>query len=134
LDRLLAERTQATVESLLEDGRRVVILEPVPLPPAAYPDPIDCLSEPGDPARCGFDAADGPSDTERVHRRLAETQPEVWALNIDGLVCPALPRCDAVVDDTVVRRDPDHLTRAFAVRLAPAFEDLLRSEGIVPPP
>jgi hypothetical protein len=134
LEAFLEAQTEATVSALRADGREVVIIEPVPQPADGVADPVDCLSEGGDPDRCGFDAVAGPSFEESLDRRLAEADPGVWSIDADALVCPALPRCDAVVDGMVTRRDPNHLTQTYAISLASGFDDLLADAGVIDPP
>ena len=55
----------------------------------------------------------------------------MWSPDLDQLVCPYLPICDPIVDETVVKADHSHLSRQFAVTLAPAIGAYLESNGLI---
>jgi hypothetical protein len=52
-------------------------------------------------------------------------------VNLDKLVCPRLPVCDAVIGNIIVRRDASHLTATFARALAPQLEALLHAQHVL---
>jgi hypothetical protein len=130
-DALVEDRTRATVAELREQGRKVVIIEPIPQPRDDEGDPLNCLSlgEGTDP--CRFVANRSALTEERLDRRLDEADDEVWSLDIDRLACPYLPICDPVVDGLIVRRDNTHLTGTFSEHLSEAFEDVLVTAGVI---
>ena len=128
-DEALASVTRATVADLRADGRQVVLLEPIPIA-AAGEDPLSCLSSATDVDDCAYDANGEPTPLERVYRTTADGD-GAWSVDLDDLVCPRLPTCDAVVDDLVVKRDVNHITGTFSAHLADAIGVRLRSEGVL---
>jgi peptidoglycan/LPS O-acetylase OafA/YrhL len=128
-DRL--EQTTRTSLDQLRAGRDVVVLEPVPLEAGGF-DPLGCLSEAEVVEACRFVVDPEPTEVERLYRSRADAADDVWSLDLDPLVCPFLPICDPIVDRLIVKADESHLTREFATSLAPALEDYLKSNGILP--
>jgi hypothetical protein len=80
---------------------------------------------------CRFVTRSDPSDLEVLYRRLAEEDEQVWALDVDQLVCPYLPICDPMVDGEVVRIDGSHLTRTYARSIAPVIAEYLAQNGVI---
>ncbi|MBX3286417.1 MAG: acyltransferase [Actinobacteria bacterium] len=130
-DELVEARTRATVAELRAEGRKVVIIEPIPQPRDDEEDPLVCLSRGEGVDPCRFVASPSTFTEERLDRRLDAEDDDVWSLDIDRLACPYLPICDPVVDGRIVRRDNTHLTTVYASSLADPFEDLLVSAGIL---
>ena len=98
----LIHASAATLATLREPQRKVVILEPTP---STFPfDPLSCLSEGGSPSGCAHKVDANPTALE-LHYRQASHQPNVWSVDLDRLVCPRLPICDAIVHDVIVRRE-----------------------------
>ncbi|MCU1353546.1 MAG: acyltransferase [Acidimicrobiales bacterium] len=124
----LSARTLAT---LRKEGRKLVIIEPVPI--AAHDDdPLDCLSSADRVDQCEYTANAEPTPIERLYRSSARAG-EVWSLDLDRTICPRLPTCDAVVDGVIVKRDFDHLTATYAAKIAPVVHDVFVEAGILPP-
>ncbi|MDQ1381579.1 MAG: hypothetical protein QOJ71_2298 [Actinomycetota bacterium] len=117
-----------TLRTLHAPGRRIVIFEPVPVPPS---DPLACLSQGGSVAACGFRASSGPSILERYFRELARTNPDVATVDLDRLACPQLPRCNAVVGNIIAWRDVAHVTATYAKTLAPQLDAVLKQQKIL---
>lgn len=67
---------------------------------------------------------------ERVYRKLAADNDDIYDLDLDRIVCPLLPICDPVVDGSIVKRDPSHLKVLFALKLVPQVEMYLKSYGL----
>ena len=130
-DELVEARTRATVSQLRRDGRKVVIIEPIPQPRDDEEDPLVCLSRGKGVDPCRFVAKTTPGTEERLDRSLDAEDDGVWSLDIDRLACPYLPICDPVVDGMIVRRDHTHLTVTYAASLSERFEDLLVAAGVV---
>jgi peptidoglycan/LPS O-acetylase OafA/YrhL len=126
---VLQSMSTHTLNSLHAPGRRIVILEPVPVPTA---DPVACLSRGGSVASCGFPASKGPSELERYFRGLNQTNPDITSVDLDRLACPHLPRCDAVVGNVIAWRDIAHLTVTYVKTLAPQLEAVLKQQRILP--
>ena len=54
-------------------------------------------------------------------------------VDLDHVVCPRFPRCDAVVRDMITWRDRAHITGTYAASLAPRVEVMLRQQAILGP-
>ncbi len=114
---LVAEITQRVVANIRDDGRRVVLVEPTPLP-SPLTSMLDCLSEATYLEECRRVAEVGPTPQEEVMRSLGSEHDDVWAMDLDLLACPYLPICDPVVNGQVVSFDGSHLTATFVETLA----------------
>ena len=55
----------------------------------------------------------------------------MWSVDLDRVVCPALPICDPIVDGTVVRWDGAHLTRRFGMTLVDDLTKMLDDRGLL---
>jgi peptidoglycan/LPS O-acetylase OafA/YrhL len=130
-DDLIASRTRATVDALRAQGRKVVIIEPIPQPRDDEEDPLVCLSREQGVDACRFVANRTPFTEERLDRELDADDDGVWSVDLDGAVCPYLPICDPVIDSMIVRRDRTHLTLTYAESLSTRFEDLLVAAGVL---
>jgi hypothetical protein len=126
----IAERTGASVDELSAGGRKVVMIEPVPVAPRGD-DPLLCLSEATYLDECRFVTSNGPSRLERVDRAVADERDNVWSLDFDIQVCPYLPICDPIVGGLIVRRDPTHISTVFSGTLTPAFARFLDDNGVL---
>jgi peptidoglycan/LPS O-acetylase OafA/YrhL len=111
---LVAAATRTTIESLVDDGRAILAIEPVPILTANQ---LSCLSASASIEACAMSPY--PEGVEEaVLGRLDESSVNVVSLDLDGRICPSLPLCEAVVDGMVTRRDSHHLTPAFAATFA----------------
>lgn len=102
----------AAVRTLEPLASRVVVLRDTPHAPYDVP---ACLSwDPSNLATCGFRRpADGHFDDAEVAAELAAGVPRAVYADPVPAVCQAAV-CPAVVDGTIVYRDDNHLTAAFA--------------------
>ena len=126
----IERRIAATVAMLRSQGRKVVIIEPTPVT-TPKTDPLKCLSLAEFLDACRFVATQSPTQMERMTRAVAESDPGVWSLDFDGLVCPYLPICDPVVDGLIARWDHAHITQTFGRSLVPDVERLLDANDIL---
>ena len=125
------QTTTAAIQRLEEDGRKIVLLEPIPVIPAKFV-PLDCLATARVVQECRFVADPSPSFVEQTYQQIDRADDQVWSLDLDEVVCPFLPICDPIVDGTVVMVDGNHLTRDFAASLAPVIERFLTANGVLP--
>lgn len=123
---------RAVVDGLRADGRKVLLLEPVPV---ADPQELvsHCLSDAVFVEECRRVAAVAPTPQEESLRSLADGD-GVWSLDLDRLVCPYLPICDPIVGGLVVSLDGGHLTDDFAATLADPIRDFMLANRIVEGP
>ncbi len=120
--------SEQTVDDLVEEGRRVVIIEPIPV---SSNDPTECLSGATYLEDCAFEATIGYPKSEDTYGYLDTRSESVLSLDIDTIVCPDFPTCLPMVDDLIVRRDRHHLTGTFSEHIANDVYDLLDASGIL---
>jgi hypothetical protein len=118
-----------TIDELATNGRKVVVVEPLPLSPNAF-NPTNCLSEAKFVDDCRYVAA-ATTPNERYYRSLANGD-DVFTLDLDRLVCPYLPICDPIVGGVVVKRDKQHITAGYSKTLAAPIGAALMTDGIIP--
>ena len=125
----LISATRLGLQSLQAPGRKIVLLQPTPLPPKLSFEPVSCLSTGS--THCAFRVSTALTSFEK-YLREGGNQPDVTSLDLDRLVCPRYPVCDPVVNDIIVRRDHTHLTATYARSLATALGALLHRERVLP--
>jgi peptidoglycan/LPS O-acetylase OafA/YrhL len=125
----IEKTTSDSVNALRADGRKVLMVEPIPVAPS---DPLACLSKSKVLEQCSYVATKNGDFIERYYRQLADHDDRVWSLDLDHLVCPYLPICDPVVNGQIVKLDVSHLTAKFAKSIAPPIDAYLKDNGILP--
>lgn len=126
---VVEERVRAAVSELRDAGRRVVLVEPIPVSPEQE---ISCLSGADHVEDCRVVAHVGPTHEEELFRRLDAGDDELWSLDLDRQVCPYLPICDPIVRGQPVWLDGAHLSAAFSRELADPIEGFFVRNGVVP--
>jgi hypothetical protein len=126
-----ALRTSAddSVRLLRKPGRKIVIVKPVPLAPQTF-DPLACLSDAKFLEGCRYVASARSTPVEQHYRSLADGT-SLWLLDIDRLICPYFPICDPVVDGTIVKKDPQHITAAYSRQISVFMDAVLLHNGII---
>ena len=122
------EISAAALHRLASPGRKIVVLEPIPLPKGVF-DPLSCISTGGDLGKCVYQAVASPTKIESYYRTLANGK-TLFSVDADKLVCPRLPACDPVVRGLIVKRDVSHLTARYARSLANPLAALLEQAGV----
>ncbi len=120
--------TKSSIRALRRPGRKLVLLEPTPLPPDPHFDPIACLAAANGP--CSFTVSSAVRPLTQLDRNLAKAR-DTWSVDLDHLVCPRFPKCDAVLYGIVVRRDHTHLTATFARAVSYRLEAILERQHIL---
>jgi peptidoglycan/LPS O-acetylase OafA/YrhL len=121
--------TTRSLAALRADGRKVVIIEPIPTAPF---NPLACLSKAKVLEECRYVADAAPDVVERLYRQDAKDGNNVWSADFDRLVCPFLPICDPEVNGQIVKQDGTHLTAKFSQTMAPQIETYLKGIGAIP--
>ena len=122
---LLLAATRLGLDDLRKEGRVIVLFEPVPV---AEQHQGECVSGAEFADECTFLAAPA-STAELGYRDFAKTIPGVADLDLDPVVCPRLPICDAVLGNTLVRIDHDHITARWSAAIADELEVALHAAG-----
>ena len=127
IERALIKNTQVWSRKLAARYPKVVMLEPTPFSPF---DPLSCISGGSPSDHCSY-------VTNRAHTQLEEAEEalsdgkHVWALDLDKVVCPRFPTCDAIVNGMIVKRDKTHLTGSFSRAVSPEIDTLLHRDGVL---
>jgi peptidoglycan/LPS O-acetylase OafA/YrhL len=127
--RWIRTATTDSLEALRADGRKVLLIDPIPVAPS---DPLACLSKAKVLEECRYVASDNAAFMERVYRGLADRDDRVSTLDLDRLVCPYLPICDPVVNGQIVKFDTSHLTPKFVTSIVPSIDTYLKDTGLIP--
>ena len=130
--RIDALRTSITavVHELRRQGRKVVLIEPLPVS-SLKDNPETCLSKAKFLEECRYVSHVDPTPEEQIYRDLARADPGVVSVDLDRSVCPYLPICDPVVHGLVVKRDDTHETVTFADTLRAPLERVLIDNGVL---
>ena len=128
-DQWLATTTSRSLDELRANGRKVVVIEPIPIAPIS---PLSCISSAKVLQECRYVANPFPDQIARLYRQIAKKDDRVWVANFDRLVCPYLPICDPVVGGHIVKVDNSHLSPKFAASIAPEVDDYLKQIGVLP--
>jgi len=122
---------RASLTALEAKGRKLVILEPLPLAPGVL-NPMTCLSKATYLDECRY-VTIAATPIKKYYRTLANGT-NIFTLDLDRLVCPYLPICDPIVRGVVVKRDFQHITAGYSKTLATPIGQLLTADGIIPRP
>jgi peptidoglycan/LPS O-acetylase OafA/YrhL len=120
----------AVVHELRRQGRKVVLIEPLPVS-SLKDNPETCLSKAKFLEQCRYVSHVGPTPEEAIYRDLAAADPGVVSVDLDQAVCPYLPICDPVVNGLVVKRDDTHETLTFAATLLAPLARILAENGVL---
>ena len=96
------------------------------------PDPLDCLAR---ASRLGDCAVVPPLEkpfTDGILDSLAAASPDdTAAVDLNAVLCPDHPLCRPVIDDTVVWKDPDHVTGTYLDEHRDAIWQRLTQTGML---
>jgi hypothetical protein len=126
--RAVTAATKRSIHILRQPGRKLVLLEPTPLAPDPHYDPIGCLAAGNGP--CGFTVSTTVTPLTQLDRKLAAAR-DTWSIDLDHLVCPRFPKCDAVLYGKIVRRDHTHLTATFARAVSYRLQGILEHQHVL---
>jgi peptidoglycan/LPS O-acetylase OafA/YrhL len=115
----LVKALPASVGRILQSSKHLVVIEPWP---SLAIDQNECLSRKPYAEQCAAVASSSKLPDETAIEALAKSDNRVATVDMDDLVGPRLPICDALVDGVIVRRDFDHLSIPYAAHIAPALE------------
>lgn len=127
-DRAKRTTTVESVDLIVGSGASMVLIEPIPRALQNF-DPLTCLGRESHLESCRFEASDEPHWYELDLRAVAAANEQVQVLDLDRLICPALPICDPMRGDLVVFRDGAHITQTFAMTLADEIAEALIATG-----
>jgi peptidoglycan/LPS O-acetylase OafA/YrhL len=100
---------QDTVDRLRGLGIKVIIVRSLIRPSAETGiDPLDCLSAARRTAECRVPAPEYASPSDAIYRVLAIDHPDTATVDINPVMCPAWPLCDAMQGRIPIWRDGGH--------------------------
>ena len=117
LAQLHLRTASATVDLVHQAGAEMIIVKAL-LGTNGYekegPDPLDCLARASQLGDCALVPPQEKPFTDGIFDTLAAQSPDDTAtVDLNPVVCPDYPICRPVIDDTVVWKDPDHVTGTF---------------------
>jgi peptidoglycan/LPS O-acetylase OafA/YrhL len=117
LAQLHLRTASATVDLVHQAGAKIIIVKAL-LGTNGYdkegPDPLDCLARASQLGDCALVPPLEKPFTDGIFDTLAAQSPDGTAtVDLDPVFCPDFPICRPVIDDTVVWKDPDHVTGTF---------------------
>jgi peptidoglycan/LPS O-acetylase OafA/YrhL len=124
--------TEASADAILATGAQLLVIEPLPRTKDGW-NPLTCLGTATYQEQCRFQVSDGPFWHEVDLRALAAENEAMSTLDLDRVVCPALPICDPFIDGIVVRWDGAHLSRRFGLTLDDDLVAAMRDLGVLSP-
>ncbi len=98
-EQVLVNASQQSVRQLRTNGRQIVFMRAIPLPPGERLNPLSCLS--AGRKHCEFRVSTKRTGLDRYFA-AADAQPDTRSIDLDRLVCPRLPVCDPVVNNIIV--------------------------------
>jgi hypothetical protein len=117
----------ATLDKFTEDGRNVLIVEPIP--ETNDFDSRVCVLDAATPeARqlCAFEISMEPTKFELFSREMDSKRNNVASINIDDWVCPRAPICDPTGNGAIVWADDNHMAPGYARTLGQRMADFLK--------
>jgi hypothetical protein len=117
----------ATLDKFTEDGRNVLIVEPIP--ETNDFDSRVCVLDAATPeARqlCAFEISMEPTKFELFSREMDSKRNNVATINIDDWVCPRVPICDPTGNGAIVWADDNHIAPGYARTLGQRMADFLK--------
>lgn len=94
-------------------------------------DPIECLASAERLADCGVVPPMHRPTVDAAYGVLATEMSGVHAVDLNPVICPDRPVCKPVLGDTVVWKDPDHVTTRVLVERREEIWDVLTGTGLL---
>ncbi len=96
-------------------------------------DPLDCLAAADTLADCAvYPPLERPA-VDSAYTVLDTEREDVGTLDLNPVICPDLPVCAPVIGQTVVWKDPDHVTATFLVERRDQIWARLLDTGLLDP-
>lgn len=123
----LTEAYAPSLKAIRTYADHVLIVRP--WPSIAF-NPRDCLAGASAVSDCAATAAELPSWPAAL--AAVDAIPGTGIIDLNPLICPRLPVCDAAVNGVVVRYDRDHVTYPYGQLIADPVGELIEAAGIWP--
>lgn len=127
---LLYDTTTGTLHDLVTAGRRALVVQSIWLPTTKQGDPLDCLASSRKVQQCRVPISPVPRLFDADYLSAAARWPDVRTIDINSLMCPAAPVCDAVQDGMPVWRDRNHYSPALIARHRVEIWSMIKQSGV----
>ena len=110
---LLVEATDATLGDIEAAGVRSLVLSSIWEPPAEVGDPLDCLAGARTLQECRVAVQPQSQLQDSLYLTADARSDEVFTVDINPIMCPSAPVCDAMLGRIPVWRDNKHYSPAI---------------------
>ncbi len=94
-------------------------------------DPLDCLARAKTLGDCAVTPPLVKPALDGLYDAIATTTDGVATVDLNPVLCPDAPLCAPVIDDTVVWKDPDHVTGTFLDERSEDIRSRLVATGLI---
>ena len=133
---LLVEATDATLGDIEATGVRALVLSSIWEPPAEIGDPLDCLAGARTVQECRVAVQPQSQLQDSLYLTADARSDEVFTVDINPIMCPSAPVCDAMLGRIPVWRDNKHYSPAIlesrSGEIWAALQDSGAFEGLGP--
>ncbi len=112
IGRVLYDTTASTLEGLVSQGIRALVVQSIWLPTDDFGDPLDCLATADRVQQCRVPISPRTRLLDADYLAAASRWEDVHTVDINPIICPAAPVCDPVLDGIPVWRDVNHYSPA----------------------
>ncbi|MEO5652794.1 MAG: acyltransferase family protein [Marmoricola sp.] len=134
LAQLQLRTTNETASVIADAGANLIILNSV-IGTGGFVlggfDPIECLASATILADCAVTPPITRPAVDAAYGVLDTTHDDVATVDLNPVFCPGGGPCAPVVDDTVVWKDPQHVTTTYLVQRADKIWDLISGTGLL---
>jgi hypothetical protein len=114
LYQVIRNTTAETLARITATGARALILDDII---TTNFDPLNCLSRARFIDQCHVPTPRAERFSDTVYKAAAHHSPTVFTFDINRIVCPAAPLCDAMIDGINVWRNDNHYSTRILVHL-----------------
>jgi peptidoglycan/LPS O-acetylase OafA/YrhL len=126
LEQLLAHTTHETLDTFHDRGVPSLVLTNTIKAPTS---PLDCLAGARYVSECLVPVPIGVDASDAFYRAQDVARDDMWAVDLNPVICPDAPLCRPILDGRVVWRDYNHLTTRILVHLRGQVWDRLVGSG-----
>jgi peptidoglycan/LPS O-acetylase OafA/YrhL len=133
---LLVETTDATLADVEAAGVRALILNSIWHPTRELGDPLDCLASAPRVEDCRVPVPPRGEIQDSLYLAAAARSDDIFTVDINQIMCPSAPVCDAILGRIPVWRDAIHYSPAIlesrSAQIWAALQDSGAFEGLGP--
>ncbi|MET1060629.1 MAG: acyltransferase family protein [Nocardioides sp.] len=126
---LLVESTDATLGDIEAAGVRSLILNSIWHPTAELGDPLDCLASARRLEDCRVPVPPRGEIQDSLYLAAAARSEDIFTVDINPIMCPSAPVCDAMLGRIPVWRDAIHYSPAILESRRAQIWEALRDSG-----